>query len=413
MRTIAALELDAVGRIVAWSDGAEAMLGVSAGAALGRELTSLVGADGWAQRAGGERFHVSVVPIELRGRGPTPRFVALLVDDEPDRDRDRYLAGVVHDLRHPITVITIAARLLESLMPAQPTVARLQSAARNLDELVGELIDLGSLRAGATLPLARSEVHLAEIVAEACRSLQLLHPGRLIVIDGRDATVGNWDRLRVRRIVQNLIANALVHSPDTTSIRIACTLHGATMALTVENDCPEPPAWTLEQLFEPFHRAGRHGRHGLGLYVARGLARAHGGDVGCTWRDGAIVFTLTLPVAADAVAAPPLPSTTWAVPRRHPRVGFAKELDVAVGDAHFHGLAHDLSPGGLAFFSDAELGVDEHIRIALSTGAASLSLEGTVRHVHRERDRSLVGVAFAGDLSTAEIALLQAAARRS
>jgi signal transduction histidine kinase len=431
----AALEVDREGLIVGWSVAAELMFGHSLVEMTDRRLASLLdGADPArllqalpdsstrvavaqqmvCRRGNGETFHASILMTALDPtNGGAPRMVVLIVNDERDRNRDRFIASVAHDLRQPISVIETAAYVIEKLEKgaAQRMLNRIKTAAAQLHDLSAEILDVATARLGGEIVLEREHMNLVEIVDEVSGNLQLTRSDRLISIESADTVAGHWDRKRLRRLAQNLIENALAHSPPATAIRICCQRIGAEVVLTVENECPERPATILEDLFEPFRRASERGRSGLGLYIARELARAHGGEVTSSWSDGKITFTLSLPILVasrhDTSAPNETPSGAFSTQRRHRRLPLDSELEVGVRDQVFRARGRDISLRGLAFWSGIDLKVNERVQVGVSMGPTSFRVVGTVRHVNREADRSLVGIEFPCELSQVEIDLLK------
>jgi hypothetical protein len=315
------------------------------------------------------------------------------------RERDRFLAGVAHDLRQPISLIDMAARLLSEAQldeDAQGLVERILSATAQLRELTSELLDLGA--AGA-LELGRERMDLEPLVSNVSRNLLLTNPGRTIAIEFETGLAGHWDRRRITRIVQNLLENALSHSAG--EVRIVCSRHGEWASLRVENPTAEIDEARLSQLFQPFARGDLRGRAGLGLYIARELARAHGGDVTAAWSDGIIAFDLRLPEALSEHVG------VYDHPRRHQRAALETRLEVIAGERTFWVTGRDISRRGIGFITDAPLSVSERIQVAVYSEAASFSVLGTVRHVQRMQSEAVVGVEFATDLSQAEIDVLK------
>jgi PAS domain S-box-containing protein len=433
----AALEVDRDGVIIGWSAAAEDMFGQALSEMADRKLATLLeGADAaqliqalpqasthatltrdiFCRRKNGDTFPASLLMSTVdRADGGAPRLTVLVINDERERHRDQLLAAVMHDLGQPITVIETAAYVLErgeDRSTAQRLLGRIKSAAGHLRELSAELLDFGSARCGAQIPLEREHTNLIEVIDEVCSNLRVTHAQGRISITSPDVIAGHWDRKRLRRLAQNLIENALTHSPSQSLIRISCQRRDGDVVLMVENDCAQMPVAILEDLFEPFHRASNRGRAGLGLYIARALARAHGGDVTPSWRsDGVITFTVTLPISVpgqrEAVGPDELTTALFSAQRRHRRSPFDTELEIGIRDRVFCARGRDVSLGGLAFWSEAELRVDEMIEIGVSRGPTSFRVLGTVRHVNRHASRSLVGIEFPCDLSEAEINLLK------
>jgi PAS domain S-box-containing protein len=432
---LAAIEVDRDGVILGWSSAAESLFELAPADVEGRHVSSLFAAAeaAWlvealrdpashpgvkhtrGRRESGETFAAAVQVTRLQATGSdAPRLAIVVASEEDAHQRSRFIAAIAHDLRQPISVIESAAFLLDRLAQdnaAQKVLGHIRNAALNLNELCDELLDVESARLAAELVLQREPLSLMELIDEVCATVQPLHPGHAISIDALDSMLGHWDRKRLRRVLQNLVENALVHSPPRAPIHISSKRSGGDIILAVENACAEPPVAQLEQLFEPFHRAGERGRVGLGLYIARELARAHGGDVLASWSARAIVFTLVLPtrdvdLAREAVEPETSPAT-FAVQRRHWRQPLDGELEVSARDLVFRAQGRDISRGGLAFFCDVELTINERIQIGVSTGPTSLRVLGTVRHVNPESGRSLVGIEFPCDLSPAELDLLK------
>jgi Histidine kinase-, DNA gyrase B-, and HSP90-like ATPase/PilZ domain/His Kinase A (phospho-acceptor) domain len=307
---------------------------------------------------------------------------------------DRLLAEVAHDLRQPLSVIEACTGLLLRLpLPerAQKLVTQIQAAARRIADLGDELL----VGAGE---MSRQAFDLGEVVQGLCHDLLVTHPGRAIEVDSHLA-LGRWDRRRVSRIVQNLLENALLHGESEGLVLVSCGSSSGQAWLSVENRSAEIKPAELSELFQPFHRGGAGGRAGLGLHIAREMARAHGGELTAAWSGGWIAFRLVLPTAET--------EPIYTTPRRHMRARLDSELEVAIGERVFWAQGRDISQRGLAFVADVELQVSDRIKLAVYSDSGSFSVLGTVRHVRRAADDVLVGVEFAGDLSQAELEILK------
>jgi signal transduction histidine kinase len=308
-------------------------------------------------------------------------------------DRERFVAMLAHDLRQPLAVIEMSALFLKRLgcgEQAEQAIHRILAAEAQLDQLAAELLDMGTARFGI---LERERIDLEALIRECATQAQLTHPDRTVVLALGEPISGHWDKKRLARILQNLVENALAHSDGAVTVRSRKS--AADALITVENEADQIDAEFLTALFEPFSRGGPHGRVGLGLFIARELARAHGGDITSSWGSGVIAFTISMPLAE------PVPK--YDRPRRHPRISFESDLEVAAGERTFWVKGRDISLRGLAFFCDEALPVSQKIRLAVYSEAASFSLMGTVRHAQR----GVVGVEFPSDLSQAEVDLLR------
>jgi PAS domain S-box-containing protein len=412
--------VDERGAIVSFGPSAAARLGLSQESAIGRSLWSLVDREDRARCLHALREAVETGAAAIDAHLPTKDGAALAVrlifatveggvavtvlEAEPQLTaQDWLLATWAHDLRQPIGVIDAAARLLEAQSlddRARPLVDRIGRAAARLADLANDVLDLECIQLGDGLSLDREEMELTPMVLELARELRITHSGRVIAIDATEALPGRWDRKRLRRIVSNLAENAVRHSPRNTSVQLRCRRGQGSVLFSVDNHSPEIPASEWERMFEPFRRGGERGGAGLGLYIARELARAHGGDVTVWWQAGIATFTLVLPTAlADAEAAPR---------RSHPRLPLDAELAIDAGGRVFAAHARDVSRRGLSFYAEGALLPREQVHIDVVSATGSLSLLATVRWVvEEERGRSRVGVELSMELSAMELERLR------
>jgi PAS domain S-box-containing protein len=422
MTRVAMLQVDGAGTVVVWSPSAEQLFGFGEAVAIGRNFWTSFAADepaAWLprlreaidrgehareasfQRHDGERFQASVLLSALG----TDRFAVVIVDrteqmswETREHARDRFFAALAHDLRQPISVITTVADLFERGGKRADLARRIRDNAARIEELTTELLEVGSVRFGGELALAREVVDLGELARETTRLLIPADRDRILLIEAGERSTGQWDRRLLRRIVQNLVENALTHSPPSSAVVLAWHLRGGLAILTIENQASQLNRAQLSTLFEPFRRAGSSGRVGLGLYIARELARAHGGDIAGSTRDGMVEFAVSLPRE---------PPSSYSIKRRHPRTPLDTTLQIGVGERTVAALGRDISLRGLAFFSEAELHIDEWIKVVVDYDGGAFSVLGVVRHTERQGDRTLVGIEFPTDLCQADVDLIR------
>lgn len=227
--------------------------------------------------------------------------------------RGALLSALSHDLRTPLATIKAWATGLQATDVAFDEAQRAEALAAIVAEcdrlagIVGNLLDASRVRAGA-VPLQLTELALDDLV-----------PGALAGLDLRDAAVAVdvphdlptvWaDAALVERVLTNLLTNAVRHSPPAATVRLRAAAAGDVVAVQVVDRGPGIAATDAESVFAPFQRLGDGAQAGeglgLGLSVARGLARAMGGDV--TIADtpgGGVTATLELPTAASAGEGP-------------------------------------------------------------------------------------------------------------
>jgi len=202
----------------------------------------------------------------------------------------RMVASASHELRSPLARL----RLALELVGARPDERWLEEASRDvdeLDELVGDLL-LASRLDAAESDHADPLVDLAAIVAEEC--------GRVgVAVDFSPVTL-RGDAKALRRLVRNLLDNAVRHGGQEISVALERSEPSGAV-LRIADRGPGVPDALRERIFEPFYRPAGHaegerGGVGLGLALARQVARYHGGDIRCAPRPGGgSLFVVSLP----------------------------------------------------------------------------------------------------------------------
>jgi PAS domain S-box-containing protein len=215
------------------------------------------------------------------------------------RSRIELIGTVSHELRTPLTAIVGYARLLadgQGLSPDERTemAGVVGQQAEDMVEIVEDLLAAAQAEAG-TLRVAVVPIDLAEETRRAVTGMAERHTGSLQVEAGPAPALG--DDHRVRQVIRNLVANAIVHGGD--HIRVATSTDGHRAQVLVADDGPGLSPGDDERVFEAFQRGSRgnsgSGSVGLGLTISRHLARLMGGDLTFTREGGMTVFRLALP----------------------------------------------------------------------------------------------------------------------
>jgi len=210
---------------------------------------------------------------------------------EIDALRSALLQAVSHDLRTPLAGIKASASSLRQVdiqwTPAQVQefLATIEHETDRLTALVTNLLDMSRIQAGA-LAVSMRPVGLEEVVPAAVAVIEAVGDGRCIVEVDLPETLPEVraDPVLLERIVANLVDNAVAHSPPGTAVRVTAGVVLDRVDLRVVDQGPGVIADDRERIFLPFHRTGDGHRSagagvGLGLAVARGFARAIGGDL--------------------------------------------------------------------------------------------------------------------------------------
>ncbi|UCG33414.1 MAG: HAMP domain-containing histidine kinase [Phycisphaerales bacterium] len=228
--------------------------------------------------------------------------------------QERFIADASHELKTPLAVVLTGAQLLrqKERTPEEYDrfVADLQDQLRQVSRLIDSLLTLA--RADAGFPLAKAlPVNLNELVTEAtqqCEPLASHREVRLVprlapLADEAPEPVVSGDPTLLRAVLDNLIRNAIRHSPVEEAIEIEVKTdqdkHRACVA--IRDRGPGIPPAQMEQVFERFFQAPRGGETsegaGLGLAIAKGVVSLHGGSIHVANRpDGGCEFTLQLPL---------------------------------------------------------------------------------------------------------------------
>jgi len=221
------------------------------------------------------------------------------------RAREDLMAIVSHDLKSPLQAIRIAVELLERRAEddrARELAKRIRRSSSRMARLIGDLLDAARIEAGL-LHTTPSTEKAGALVEEAIESFRPLASEKSIELRARcpaaDAAV-RCDRERVLQLFGNLIGNAVKFSPEGGAITIAAEPAADAVAFSVADDGPGIADRDLPHIFDRYwqHNPGDRRGTGLGLFIAKGIASAHGGRI---WAEsilghGTTIF-FTLPIA--------------------------------------------------------------------------------------------------------------------
>ena len=233
-----------------------------------------------------ERVVASRGRVLFRGKEPVKMFGTgqdITQQRQVEKLREDILSAVSHELRTPLTSVLGFALTLEKhrerLTPEtiDETVSALARAARRLDRLLADLLDVERLRRGL-VPLEREQVDVDELVRRIVD--ESAPDGRVVRVDS-EPVVADVDRVKLERIVENLIVNAGKHTPNEGSIDVRLTRHDRDMLLIVEDDGPGIPDQFKEVVFETFNRGpsmlAMTPGAGIGLSLVAQFTAVHGG----------------------------------------------------------------------------------------------------------------------------------------
>lgn len=230
--------------------------------------------------------------------------------DRAGKMRNMFLAILGHDLRAPLgTMATAGAALVHprlTLEQAAEAGMRVSRGANLMSRMVADLIEYTRTQLGDSMPIDLQSANLKETGAWALDDASGVHPERHYEMDASGDLNGRYDPVRMHQLMTNLLVNAARYgSPDTT-VRLVIRGESQALLATVNNRGPVIPKTYLRTLFAPLVQQPADANDsrpatsmGLGLYIAREVAQAHGGDIFVT-SDEATGTTFSVRIPREA-----------------------------------------------------------------------------------------------------------------
>lgn len=221
--------------------------------------------------------------------------------EETLRFNEMFVAAVGHDLRNPISAVITGAKLIAKRV-SDPDVVRLSTTIRNgalrMQRMTNALFDLTRARLDGGIPIVPGPLDLRPLAGRVFEEHQLAAPTRAMSLRIEGNLEGCWDATRLEQVISNLLGNAVQHGLE--SVPIVMEVSGEPSAVVIEvRNGGAIPREAMPELFNPF--TGRHGGPrsdglGLGLFIVRQIALAHGGRVDAESSEGTgTIFRLRIP----------------------------------------------------------------------------------------------------------------------
>ena len=229
----------------------------------------------------------------------------MLFSAQVDQSRNLLLGMLGHDMRSPLQTIQMTATYLAALKAGEAVsdaASRLIRSGARMQALLDDMLDFNRTRLGLGINVVPEDVDMRDVIADELDQLRAAHPGREILLEATGDARGTWDGQRIQQLLGNLVVNALKYGSQDAQVRVRLTGDGATVLLEVGNrGAPIEPAM-LDRIFDPLRRgadaqdaARSAGSLGLGLYIAREIAKAHGGEIEARSDENETVFSVRLP----------------------------------------------------------------------------------------------------------------------
>jgi signal transduction histidine kinase len=229
--------------------------------------------------------------------------------------RADFVSLVSHELRSPMAAVIGAARTLHErwrdlrVDQREAFLDLIADETGRLADLIGDVLDTSRIEAG-TFSYSFAVLDLGDLVQETVSSAQVAQDEVAVRLDLATALpLVSGDRARLRQVVANLIDNAVKYSPVGRAVEVAVYAAGEDVVVTVSDSGPGIPPEHHGLIFEKFGRTkigGAKPGTGLGLFIARSIAEAHGGSLTVSSNSGAgATFALRVPVSASVPSAAP------------------------------------------------------------------------------------------------------------
>ena len=216
-----------------------------------------------------------------------------------DEIRERFIAILGHDLRQPLSAISMCAGMLAeaSLGPGmtRQLAARITRAVDRMQRMIADVLDFARTHLGGGIPVDPTLHDLGEICRGAAEELAATHPDLVIHLDTPGDLRGAFDRDRLLQALGNLLANALEHGHGPLELRAYEAAEGRALVVEVTSHGPPIPPEQLGRMFDPFATTTPRRGLGLGLYIVQQIVRAHGGICSVSSEEEGTTFSLRFP----------------------------------------------------------------------------------------------------------------------
>ena len=222
--------------------------------------------------------------------------------------QELFLAVLGHDLRGPLATVALAGDVLSTSDPGHEKTrqlgARVKRSARLMSGMVDDLLGFTRTQLGNGMTMSPVDGDMAEACESAIADARATYPGATFELDAGDDLRGAFDPVRMHQLLVNLMFNAAQYGSPGEPVRVVARRRGTAVRVQVNNRGPAIPAASLREIFKPLVQltvasgdTRPKSSMGLGLFVAREIALAHGGTLDACSDDGAgTTFEVTVPL---------------------------------------------------------------------------------------------------------------------
>ena len=222
-----------------------------------------------------------------------------------DQARDLLLGMLGHDMRSPLQTIQMTATYLAALNAGEKVsdaASVLINSGARMKALLNDLVEFNRTRLGLGIHVTPAEIDVAKLFADGLAQLRAAYPHHRIDLAVSGDCRGQWDGPRLQQLLDNLVVNAVKYGAPDAPIHVLVEGRGGELRFEVRNSGPVIEERALLQMFDPLRRGLEPLDHrvdpaslGLGLYIAREIAKAHGGNIEARSDQTETVFAVDLP----------------------------------------------------------------------------------------------------------------------
>jgi two-component system sensor histidine kinase KdpD len=230
--------------------------------------------------------------------------------EESDQLKSSLLNSVSHELRTPLSAIKASVSFLRggtlewNSDACQELLTTIEEETDQLNQLVGNLLDMSRIESGALKPQQRWN-SIEEIAMSVIAKMRKQTQNHRLTVDISDnLPLVPTDYVQISQVFTNLISNSVKYAPAGTEIRLRAVIENERMHVSVANQGPQVPEESLTRIFDKFYRiteAERVTGTGLGLSICKGIIEAHGGDIWAENQPGWFIFNFTLPLTLNGL----------------------------------------------------------------------------------------------------------------
>lgn len=217
---------------------------------------------------------------------------------------EQMVAIASHDLKNPLTAIKMAADILargERTSKENQLLGHISQSSERAQRMIADLLDFAMARVGHGLSIARSALDFHSVIGQSVSELRVAFPKATLLHRIIGTGTVHLDADRMQQAIGNLVANSVAYGDLQQPITITSRLEDGTAVLSVHNEGAAIPESLIAVLFEPMTRGTEQDNDvrsvGLGLFIVREIAKAHGGKVAVSSRAGSgTTFSISLPM---------------------------------------------------------------------------------------------------------------------